>query len=309
MATLSRRSLLAAATAAMIPAIREACAAPPRPEIGIQIYQFADDARRDLSAVLATISSLGYRNVELFGGMGLPSQVAALVRRNGLSVPSLVVTPVPLMPGLPDLSNNIEALIDDARAVGARYLSCSFPYLPPDRIGDRPLFETLPTLMQQMTPADWKSHSDFLNRTAERVSAAGLKLAYHNHDAEFTGPAGQTGFDIVLAETDSRNVAIELDCGWAYAGGRDPVKLLASHGRRIRLLHLKDVERGQPTGLGRQTKTVPVGDGAINWPAVFEAGAKAGVVAAYVEQEPPFSPSPKEAAARSLAYLKRIGAA
>lgn len=75
------------------------------------------------------------------------------------------------------------------------------------------------------------------------------------------------------------------------------------------MLHLKDLARGREPGLGLKTPTVPLGDGEVDFRGILAAAAETGVDYAFVEQEPPFTPSPIEAAKRSLAHLASIGAA
>ncbi|MCK5441468.1 MAG: hypothetical protein KAJ23_06230 [Maribacter sp.] len=50
-----------------------------------------------------------------------------------------------------------------------------------------------------------------LNAIGERVTKAGLGFAYHNHGFEFVDHYGQIGYDIILNETDSKLVKLQLD--------------------------------------------------------------------------------------------------
>lgn len=52
-----------------------------------------------------------------------------------------------------------------------------------------------------------------------------MKLAYHNHDFEFKKFGNQTGYDILLQETDKKLVDFELDLYWAVRSGNDPLQL------------------------------------------------------------------------------------
>jgi sugar phosphate isomerase/epimerase len=84
-------------------------------------------------------------------------------------------------------------------------------------------------------------------------------------------------------------VKLELDVAWAVAGGVDPIALLKKHADRIRLLHIKGLKaRPAPGTYGNDFASGVIGTGdVIDWPPIFAAARKAGVVHAFVEQEPP----------------------
>jgi hypothetical protein len=48
----------------------------------------------------------------------------------------------------------------------------------------------------------------------ELCKAGGLKLAYHNHDFEFTKFGSTNGYEILLNETDKTLVDFEMDLYW-----------------------------------------------------------------------------------------------
>lgn len=94
-----------------------------------------------------------------------------------------------------------------------------------------------------------------LSSLAASVAEYGLDLCYHNHEFEFADVDGRPAFERLVEATDG--VDFELDVGWAYAAGADPVDLLDRYADRITRIHLKDVavdaeaERGgHPVDLG-----------------------------------------------------------
>jgi hypothetical protein len=48
----------------------------------------------------------------------------------------------------------------------------------------------------------------------ELCKTGGLKLAYHNHDFEFTKFGSTNGYEILLNETDKTLVDFEMDLYW-----------------------------------------------------------------------------------------------
>jgi sugar phosphate isomerase/epimerase len=125
-----------------------------------------------------------------------------------------------------------------------------------------------------------------LARIAEAAAAAaarGLELGYHNHDAEI-----EQGF----LERLPAGVFLELDAGWAWYAGADPIAFLG----RGPLLHVKDFrERGEPS-------FCPVGDGAVGFESIVPEAVRDGVEWLIVEQDEPVGTEIDDAR-RSLAAV------
>ena len=74
------------------------------------------------------------------------------------------------------------------------------------------------------TPVEADAAVARLVRAAERASEAGLRLGFHNHDAEVAAQAdGRSVLDLLLAADDGP--FLELDLGWAWYAGADPLVL------------------------------------------------------------------------------------
>jgi sugar phosphate isomerase/epimerase len=109
----------------------------------------------------------------------------------------------------------------------------------------------------------------------------GFRLAYHNHDQEFTDLGDTTGYELLLSELDD-TVSIELDTGWALAAGHDPVDLL----RRVDdapLVHLKDVDVESKT-------PVELGEGDLDAEACAAAARDADTEWLVYEHDEPSNP-------------------
>jgi sugar phosphate isomerase/epimerase len=118
------------------------------------------------------------------------------------------------------------------------------------------------------------------------VKEAGLELGYHNHDAEI-----RQGFLDRLPE----GVFVELDAGWTWWAGADPVDYLG----RGPLVHVKDFK-------DRETRSYcPIGDGAVGYERVAPAAVEAGAEWLLVEQDESDGPE-IEAARRSYGALKAM---
>lgn len=80
-----------------------------------------------------------------------------------------------------------------------------------------------------------------LNEAGGRMKAAGLRLLYHNHNAELLRVReGMTAFALLLAETDPSLVGIEFDSYWFAEAGADPAAWMKKLGRRMELWHVTD---------------------------------------------------------------------
>ena len=147
---------------------------------------------------------------------------------------------------------------------------------------------------------------EYLNEVGAQARKAGQTLMVHNHDIEFEEEfGGQTVFDILMANTDPRNVAFQLDMYWAANGGGldNPVDVIERYGKRIQLFHVKDMGAGPFPG-----PIEIVGEGIIDFPEIF--AATQGPVRYYVvEHDPRFGdPSfdPFEAAQKGFDYLNCV---
>jgi len=105
-------------------------------------------------------------------------------------------------------------------------------------IGNRLL--VVPQVSTPTDAAGWRALGRDLGEAAERVAAAGLTLAYHNHDFEFVEFDGKTGFDL-LFEAASPALKAEIDVAWAARAGHAPAELIRKFSGRVmpRITHQK----------------------------------------------------------------------
>ena len=268
--------------------------------LGVQLWTVNAQMARDPNATLRRLGALGYKRVESAGLHGrTPAAFRRAVEAAGLRWDSAHVS-------MADLVADPASRIGSVRDGGAEWLVCSSPLMP------RPLtpgVEWNRAIIQAMTLDAWKRNAALLNDMAVRAEAAGLKIGYHNHVAEFAVYDRQRGIDVLLAETDPRRVRFQLDVAWAVAGGRDPAALLRAHPGRFALLHLKDVAPVPPAGrMAASFDSTEMGRGAIDWRGVYRAARQAGVVGAYVEQEGPYVRDVFASLAISRDYIRRLEA-
>ena len=170
----------------------------------------------------------------------------------------------------------------------------------------------------RIAPERWAGFAERLTRLAERMRAAGLRLAYHHH----MGTVVQTADEIdQLMSSCGEPVGLLLDTGHLRFAGDDPLQVAERHAHRIVHVHCKDVRPGVLAQvLNRDSSfldavvqgvfTVP-GDGCIDFPAVLKPLARvgyAGWLVVEAEQDPVVA-SPRQYARMGHEYLERVSRA
>jgi sugar phosphate isomerase/epimerase len=92
-----------------------------------------------------------------------------------------------------------------------------------------------------------------------------------------------------MANTNPYYVSFELDVLWAFHPGADPVELLKKYGKRIKLMHVKDLRKGVTGNFSGSTAVendVALGTGQINIAEVIKAARKYSAIQNYyIEDE------------------------
>jgi sugar phosphate isomerase/epimerase len=121
-----------------------------------------------------------------------------------------------------------------------------------------------------------------------------MKILVHNHTQEFEllDDGKHTEYDILLAETDPALVAMQLDIGWASVAGQDILAMFGRNPGRYELWHVKDAvgingldPALKPNERRSKTRLVPVGQGEIDYRAIFAHAAEAGLKHYCIEQD------------------------
>jgi sugar phosphate isomerase/epimerase len=234
--------------------------------LAIQLYTLRTI---DVVGALPALSAQGYEAVELYGRADDANDLRRRLDDAGLEVCGCHV-------GLERFDPAFDEVIELARVLSVPRLVVPWAERPPDRAGAEALAERLAALR-------------------ERVAAAWFPLGYHNHGHELERLADGTVTLDVLAGVDG--LELELDLGWVWVAGSDPVARLTQHAGRVPLVHAKDFA-------DRET-SVPVGDGAVGYDRIVPAARDAGVEWLIVEQEE-HAGDPLDSTARSAEALRRL---
>jgi len=249
--------------------------------VGLELYSVRKELDRDIAAALTLVRKMGFTEVEVAMLHGLSAkEFAVALKAAGLEASSMAA-------GYEDLQANLDLLKERAEAFSAKWVVLA--WIP--HSGD-------------FTVEIAKRVAREMNEWGESLARSGMRLAYHPHGYEFHPEANGTAFDVLLKETNPKTVFFEVDTFWAEVAGQNSAPLIARLGKRVRLLHLKDLRKGAKTGVftgaAADEDSVALGDGMIDWRGVLAAARKAGVEKYFIEDE---SPAVEKQVPRSLEFL------
>ncbi|HXB34160.1 MAG TPA: sugar phosphate isomerase/epimerase [Puia sp.] len=263
------------------------------PLIGLQLWTVRRELAKDPDGTLGKVAGIGYNSVELMGYangkfFGLtPAQFSDVLKKYHLKSPSghYGMSNFLLNGDMNDLHDNIAV----AANMGHSYIVIPF------------LNDNMRTSLE-----DYKKLAQKFNVVATEAKKSGLKTAYHNHDFEFKDwGGGQTGYNILLKETDPSLVFFEMDIYWTVRAGQDPIQLINNNPGRFKMWHLKDMtQKAAPSyDVGGQQYYGEVGTGIIDFKAIFREKRKSGMKYFYVEQDETSEPV-FDAITKSYNYVK-----
>ncbi|GAA4210508.1 sugar phosphate isomerase/epimerase [Pedobacter jeongneungensis] len=275
---------MAAAAALLVPSL---AFAPDKKVVGLQLYSLRDELPKDVRGTIAKVAKAGFKEVETYGFSikdqfwGLtPKEFKALLDANGLKAPS---GHYGLGTYLADgNTTELKAAIAAAKVLGSEYVT--IPWLD-DSI--------------RKNADDYKKIALRINEAGKMAKAAGIRLAYHNHNFEFEKHGDTTGYEILLKGTDKKFVDFELDLYWVIRSGNDPIKLFKENPGRFTMWHVKDMDKANPA------LNAEVGTGSINFKPIFAQAKLSGMKHFFVEHETNYKPNPLGSVTASCAFIKK----
>ncbi len=224
--------------------------------IGIQLYSLRALTSKDFKGTIAKVAEIGYDSVEFAGYGDLSAkEVKAMLKDLGLKCAGT-------HEGFGGLGDKLEQTIEFNLGIGNPNIVC--PSMPGEF---------------RENADGFKRFGEAMNKIGEKVTAAGMKLLYHNHSFEFKKENGSHLFDSFLKAADPKLVQLEVDIYWVNHGGVNPAAFVREHSDRIGMLHMKDMTADN------ERTFAPVGTGVIDMPAVIKAGRECGVKWFVVEQD------------------------
>ncbi|MEI6915127.1 MAG: sugar phosphate isomerase/epimerase [Armatimonadota bacterium] len=242
--------------------------------IALTMFTVRDDAAADYLGTVRKVADMGYQGIQTHFNAVDPTALVDLADELGVSICG-VHTAFEVLRDEPDkaIAFNLAARCMDVTCSG----------IPGD----------------YRNPEGYKDAGRLLAGASDLLADAGIRLTYHNHDFEFADQGGETGHDL-LFDAAGATLECELDVYWLHYGGQDVVRWMMKFANRLPLLHIKDMEAGDERFFAE------IGEGVLDWTAIFRAADEAGVEWAIVEQDLCRRP-PLESARLSIENLKKMG--
>jgi sugar phosphate isomerase/epimerase len=235
-------------------------------KIALQLYTLRDECARDFEGVLRAVADVGYDGVELVDLYGHDAgDLRRLLDELELDVAGRHVS---ADADLAAVADEMRELCTDRVALG---------WIEPPASAD-----------------DARAAAELVAERADRAAAVGLRYGFHNHWAELERFDGVSALELIA----DLPVWLELDLGWVWWAGADPVELLDRYRGRTPLVHVKDIRsRGS-----RDFTTV--GDGGVDYAGVLPS---ADVEWLIVEQDE-IDGDAYDAIRRSLEFTRAVTA-
>lgn len=284
------KSTGALSAAALVPFHGFSLPQKPKFKMGLQLFTIRDALAKDPVATLKQVKALGYEDTEIYGYDGPKGTFYGMKAADFKTLlDDLQLTATSghydfsayFTQPIDKLMAYLDQCIEGATAINAKYIT--WPWLAPD----------------YRTPDGFRQLADKLNKMGERVTAAGLGFAYHNHDFEFTSHNGVTGYDIILQQTDPQLVKLQMDMYWVmHSSGRTPAQLIAAQPGRYVMWHIKDMDK-------TTRDYTELGNGSIDYVAMLAAINTDALEYYYLEQGGNFAKNSMQSIADSAAYFRK----
>jgi len=276
---------MAMAATSLAPALRAQTA---HINVGLELYSFREAIKSDLPGTLAKARAMGFDHVE--AGSDFYGQSAAEFKKT-LDTAGLHATSFHFQY---DEFKDMDKVRRTLDTFGAKWACLAW----------------IPHNANVFAASDAQRAIDDFNTWGPALAKSGHGFGYHAHGYEFGWKNGKpvdvrdTLFHRIVSSTDPATVKFEMDTFWIVVPGQSCEHLLETYPGRWRLMHLKDLRKGAPIGnqqgRAKDSDSVPVGAGVIEWDKVLPLAREQGVEEYFLEDE---SPAAMEQAPVSLKYL------
>ena len=256
---------------------------------GLQLWSVRGDMTKDAAGTIQALAKMGYKWVEGFGYnkgkmFGMPiAEFSKLLKDNGLTMPSshTMFALDSYDVKSKSLTDDAKRSINDAASIGQKYVVCPW------------MNENERSRIAELMPV--------YRAAAEYCKSVGVQFGYHNHDFEFTkkGPDDRLLMEWLLQDIDAKLITFEMDIYWVSFAGFSPTDWFERFPGRWELCHVKDMAKTE------KRETVEVGDGSIDFPAIFKQSKKAGLKHYVIELEN-YVTTPMEGVEKGLNNFKKL---
>lgn len=249
-------------------------------KIGAQAYtirMFLQN-ERDFREAMFRVAKIGYKYVQISGiGPLKPQFIRDVCDENNLKI-ALTHTKM-------DIINDVDSVIRYHEILGCKYIG----------IGGSGEKYRNPHWVNRFAEDYYQPALDMKN--------AGYRFMYHTHSDEFGHlQDGRRLLDALLEGMPEDVMGLTLDLFWLQHAGCDVLEWIEKLQDRLQCVHVKDVALS-----GNQRIMAPVGEGNMNYPAIWSLLDKLGKTEyAFVEQDECYEKDPFECLASSYNYLSSL---
>lgn len=240
-------------------------AAPLRMPIGFQTFPIREMLAKDFEGTLRKMAGLGYQTVEMCSPPGYVSsgfgplvsmkapEMRRIIKSAGLKCESCHYSFL-------ELRQNLDERIAFAKELGLKQMIASGFWLKEDA-----------------KLVDWLNACDEINTIGEKTKREGIQLGFHNHHFEFKEIEGKLIYDAIMGQLDPKLIKMQFQVAVVNIGYEAATYFTKYPGRFISI-HLSDWSADQK-------KTVPIGQGIVDWKKLFAAAKIGGVKNYFVEMD------------------------
>ena len=251
---------------------------------GITLFNVMEDLLDDFEGTIRAVAAAGAQTLEVSAGIGdEKGEIMGIPVREFQDISKeLGISFVSTFNNFLGSDEEVDIAIHNTAAIGGKDVVLALNFLD-----ENDVFAT----------------AELANRLGKKVKDAGLTMLYHNHFHEWRVRNGKYLMDMFYDATDPELVSFEYDTFWAARGGVDPLAYLKKMGKRVKIIHLKDMAAtANPVNLVPLTEGmsnflsfvlndmdksdfVEVGGGALDMKGLVKEGIDLGVDAIIVEQD------------------------
>jgi len=229
-------------------------------KIGAQLYSIRVkcNTEKEIRETFRTMKAQGYESVQVSGFSYNAEKIREYADEFGMHI-GLTHTPID------KILEETDEVIRQHKIMGADVVGIGYPqgYVKHGIID-------IEKFIEDMTPA------------ANKIQAAGLGFAYHNHALEFQDKGGYYDMDVLF---DKTNWYFTLDTGWCHMAGADVLAAIQKYASRLKYVHLKDFREAKEGDSGDGDRIVPLFHGQTPVLEIIQALQAVGTEVAYVEQD------------------------
>ncbi|MCL1988623.1 MAG: sugar phosphate isomerase/epimerase [Firmicutes bacterium] len=246
-------------------------------QIAAQLYTVRNftQTEQDFSETIQKIAKIGYPAVQLSGQGAISAEfIAETCQKNNIKI---ISSHAPAQRILHDVDN----LITEHKLYNSSQIGLGM----------------IPWEYSENLEGIKKFIADFLP-SAQKIKAAGLHFAYHNHEYEFGKFDNKFIMDYIIEGFAPADMQIILDTYWVQAGGCNPALWIKKLAGKVPKIHFKDMAIFE-----RQQRFAEIGEGNLDWQAIISACQASNVEWVIVEQDDSYGKDAFECLKTSYNFL------